>query len=158
MPLLMKRFGRALFVALFGFGVMTSLASQGQAADKQVFQSDDLPSGLPFSPAVKAGGFVFLAGALGIVPGEPRLVPGGIGPETRQALTYLKQNLELAGSTLDKVVKCTVFLADMGDFRAMNAVYREFFPTEPPARTTVAVAGLALGARTEIECIALAGD
>lgn len=130
----------------------------GNAAEKQVFVSPDLPPGLPFSPAVRAGGMVYLSGALGIVPGEPRLVPGGIGPETRQALTYLTDNLALAGSSLDRVVKCTVFLADIADFGGMNQVYREFFPIDPPARTTVAVAALALGARTEIECIALAGD
>lgn len=132
--------------------------STGGAVDKQVFASPDLPPGLPFSPAVRAGDMIYLSGALGHVRGEPRLVPGGIGPETTQALTYLKENLERAGSSLDRVVKCTVFLADINDFGGMNQAYRAFFPVDPPARTTVAVAALALGARTEIECIALAGD
>lgn len=150
--------GRALFAQVFAVALCLAPVMSGHAADKQVFQSPDLPPGLPFSPAVRAGGMIYLSGALGHVRGEPTLVPGGIGPETRQALTYLKENLERAGSSLDKVVKCTVFLADMADFRAMNEEYRKFFPTDPPARTTVAVAGLALGARTEIECVALAGD
>ena len=101
---------------------------------------------------------IYVSGAIGVVRGEPRLVPGGIGPETRQTLTYIKETLERAGSSLERVVKCTVFLADIDDFAAMNEVYRTFFPEAPPARSTVAVAALALGARTEIECIALTGD
>lgn len=132
--------------------------SAAPAADREVIGSPDLPPGLPFSPAVRAGDTIYLSGALGNVRGEPRLVPGGIGPETRQALTYLEETLERAGSSMDRVVKCTVFLASIDDFSAMNAVYREFFPTDPPARSTVAVAGLALGARIEVECIALAGS
>ena len=101
---------------------------------------------------------IYLSGSIGHVCGEPKLVPGGIGPETRQALAYLKENLERAGSSLDRVVKCTVFLSDIGDFGGMNEEYQKFFPVDPPARSTVAVAALALGARTEIECVALAGD
>jgi 2-iminobutanoate/2-iminopropanoate deaminase len=124
---------------------------------KEVFQSPDLPPGLPFSAAVRAGDMIYLSGVIGHVRGEPRLVSGGIGPETEQALTYVRETLERAGSALDRVVKCTVFLADINDFAAMNEVYRTFFPDAPPARSTIAVAGLALGARIEIECIALAG-
>ena len=85
-------------------------------------------------------------------------MPGGIGPETEQALIYIKETLERAGSSLEHAVKCTVFLADIDDFAAMNEVYSAFFPEAPPARSTVAVAGLALGARIEVECIAMAGD
>ena len=136
----------------------SAAASIAGAAEKQVFQSPDLPPGLPFSAAVRAGDMIYVSGAIGVVRGEPRLVPGGIGPETQQTLTYIKETLERAGSSLDRVVKCTVFLADIDDFAAMNDVYRTFFPEAPPARSTVAVAALALGARTEIECIALAGD
>jgi reactive intermediate/imine deaminase len=125
---------------------------------KQVFQSPDLPPGLPFSAAVRAGDTIYVSGAIGHVRGEPRLVPGGIAPETEQALTYIKETLERAGSSLERAVKCTVFLADIDDFGAMNEVYRTFFPEAPPARSTVAVAALALGARIEVECIAMAGD
>ena len=152
-----NRFRRAISALGFALAFCLTPGVSG-AAEKQVFQSPDLPAGLPFSPAVRAGGMIYLSGALGIAPGERRLVPGGIGPETKQALTYLKENLERAGGTLDGVVKCTVFLADIADFGAMNTEYRKFFPVDPPARSTVAVAALALGARTEIECIALAGD
>ncbi len=76
---------------------------------------------------------IYLSGSIGHVCGEPKLVPGGIGPETRQALAYLKENLERAGSSLDRVVKCTVFLSDIGDFGGMNEEYQKFFPVDPPA-------------------------
>lgn len=132
--------------------------SSGAAEMKQVFQSPDLPPGLPFSAAVRAGDTIYVSGAIGHVRGEPRLIPGGIGPETEQAMTYIKETLERAGSSLDRVVKCTVFLVDIDDFGAMNEVYRTFFPEAPPARSTVAVAALALGARIEVECIAMADD
>ena len=142
--------------------VLSSLASTvpvgGAGEMKQVFQSPDLPPGLPFSAAVRGGDTIYVSGAIGHVRGQPQLVAGGIGPETEQALTYVEEILERAGSSLDQVVKCTVFLADIDDFAAMNAVYSTFFREAPPARSTVAVAGLALDARVEIECIALAGD
>ncbi len=115
------------------------------------------PSPLPvFSPAVRTGNLVFLSGQLGNKPGTLELVPGGIGPETEQTLTNIKTLLEQIGLSLDDVVKCTVFLADMADFQAMNEVYARFFPKDPPARSSLAASGLALGARTEIECIAAA--
>jgi len=158
MRTLMNWLGRGLAGPVLALALILMSASVGHAADKQVFQSPDLPPGLPFSPAVRAGDMIYLSGSLGIEPGERRLVPGGIGPETKQALTYLQENLERAGGTLDGVVKCTVFLADIADFSAMNVEYRKFFPVDPPARSTVAVAALALGARTEIECVALADD
>jgi reactive intermediate/imine deaminase len=81
-------------------------------------------------------------------------VPGGIVPETRRTLENIRGILEAAGSSLDRVVKCTVYLADIGDFAAMNEVYASFFPSDPPARSTIAGSGLALGARVEIECLA----
>ncbi len=115
------------------------------------------PSPLPvFSPAVRTGNLVFLSGQIGNRPGTLELVSGGIGPETEQALTNIKTLLEQIGLSLDDVVKCTVFLADMSDFQAMNEVYARFFPKEPPARSSLGANGLALGARTEIECIAAA--
>jgi reactive intermediate/imine deaminase len=110
--------------------------------------------GLPFSPAVRVGNLLFLSGQIGNRPGTTTLVPGGIAAETRQALENIRSVLEHAGSSLDQVVKCTVFLADIADYQAMNAVYREYFPVDPPARSTVAGSGLALGARVEIECMA----
>ena len=109
---------------------------------------------LPYSDAVRAGNLLFLAGTVGTAPGTRQLVPGGVAAETRQVLENIKTNLERHGSSMDQAVKCTVFLADIGDFEAMNAVYRQYFPRNKPARTTVGVAGLPLGARVEIECIA----
>lgn len=121
----------------------------------QPVETDTLPAGLPFPAALAAGGLVFVSGQIGNVPGEMRLVDGGIEAEARQALQHMKAALEAAGSSLDRVVKCTVFFADMKDFQTFNAIYREVFGTHRPARSGVEVKGLALGARLEIECIAL---
>jgi reactive intermediate/imine deaminase len=107
----------------------------------------------PYSAAVRLGDTLYVSGQLGTAPGKG-LVPGGIGPETRQTLENMKGILERHGSSLDQVAKCTVFLADIKDFAAFNEVYREFFKTNLPARSTVAVSGLVIGARIEIECIA----
>ena len=109
---------------------------------------------LPYSDAVRAGGLLFLSGTIGAAPGTRQVVPGGVEAETRQALENIKANLAAHGSSLDRVVKCTVFLADIGDFETMNKVYREYFPRNKPARTTVGVAALPAGARVEIDCIA----
>lgn len=111
---------------------------------------------LPYSDAVRVGELLLLSGAIGSAPGTRDLVPGGVVPETRQTLENIKRNLEAHGSSLDRVVKCTVMLTDIGDFDAMNAVYREYFPRNKPARSTFGVNGLARGARIEIECVALA--
>lgn len=108
------------------------------------------------SSAGRAGGLLFLSGVIGVKPGTRDLVAGGIGPETRQALESIRAVLRSANATLDDVVKCTVFLADFSEAPAMNEVYREFFPSDRPARTTVQVAGLARGARIEIDCVAAA--
>ena len=110
----------------------------------------------PLSAVVRVGDLVFVSGQLGFPPGTRDLVQGGIGPETRVTLEGVAANLAKVGLTMDDVVKCTVFLADIADFAAMNEVYAKAFPKDPPARTTVAVAGLFKSARTEIECIAAA--
>lgn len=113
------------------------------------------PSPLPvFSPAVRTGNLVFLSGQIGNRPGTLELVPGGIEAETEQTLTGIRTLLEEIGLTMADVVKCTVFLADIADYEAMNRVYARYFPEDPPARSTLAASGLALGARVEIECIA----
>jgi reactive intermediate/imine deaminase len=117
---------------------------------------DSLPAVLPFSSAVRVGDTVHVSGQIGHLPGELKLVPGGLVPEARQALSYLREALAAAGSSLERVIKCTVYFADIGDFQAFNAIYAEFFGEHRPARTGVAVAGLALGARVELDCIALA--
>jgi 2-iminobutanoate/2-iminopropanoate deaminase len=118
----------------------------------------DLERKLPFSEAVRAGELLFLSGMLGIKPGTGELIPGGIGPETRQTLEHIRAAVTRHGSSMDRVAKCTVFLADIAEWAAMNEVYVEFFPNNRPARSALGASGLALGARVEIECIAVLGD
>jgi reactive intermediate/imine deaminase len=127
------------------------------AQDKEVIRLPGSLEGLPFSSAVRVGDIIYLSGQIGVLPGTTELVAGGIGPETRQTMENISQVLEYAGSALDRVIKCTVFLSDIGDYAAMNEVYRSFFPGHPPARSALAASGLALGAKVEIECIALSG-
>ncbi len=123
----------------------------------QTFRSDGLPGTLPFPSAVRAGDTIYLSGNIGNKPGTYDLVAGGIGPQTLQTLENMKEVVELAGSSLDRVLKCTCFITDMSDFAAMNEVYAKFFGAHLPARSTIAVKGLAFDAIVEIECIALAG-
>ena len=110
-------------------------------------------SGLPFSSAVRVDNTLYMSGNLGNVPGTSELAPGGIQGETRQTLDNIKAVAEQFGSSMDKVVKCTVFLADIAEWGAMNEVYKTYFKN-PPARSALGASGLALGARVEIECIA----
>jgi len=109
---------------------------------------------LPFSSAVRVDNLLFLSGAVGYDREKGALVEGGIQAETRKTLENISQTLETFGSSMDKVVKCTVFLADMSEWGAMNEVYATFFPNKP-ARSALGASGLALDARTEIECIAV---
>ncbi len=108
---------------------------------------------LPFTAAVRLGNTLYLSGALGIPPGTRQLIEGGIQAETRQTLDNISQTLKNSGSSIDNVVKCTVFLADMSEWAAMNEVYTTYFENKP-ARSAIAASGLALDARVEIECIA----
>ena len=108
-------------------------------------------SGLPFSDAVRVGDMLYLSGQIG-TDSTLKLVPGGIVPETRQTLENIRAVLERNGSSLDRVVKCTVMLADMGEWSTMNSVYVTYFRTHKPARSALGANGLALGARVEIEC------
>jgi 2-iminobutanoate/2-iminopropanoate deaminase len=109
---------------------------------------------LPFSPVVEANGFVFLAGQVGDIPGSHGAVPGGIDAETRAMLDNVGRLLRAVGLDYGDVVRCTVYLRDFADFAAMNAVYREYFPVEPPTRATVGVTALAADYRVEIEVMA----
>jgi 2-iminobutanoate/2-iminopropanoate deaminase len=111
---------------------------------------------LPFSAAVRVGDMLYLSGQLG-TDSSGALVQGGIEPETRQTMENIRAVLEANGSSLDRVVKCLVMLADMAEWGAMNQVYVTFFPDHLPARSAMGASGLALGARVEIECIAVAG-
>jgi 2-iminobutanoate/2-iminopropanoate deaminase len=111
-------------------------------------------SGLPFSQVVEANGFVFLAGQVGNRPGESNAIVGGIEPETRQMLDNVGRLLEAVGLSYRDVVKTTIYLRDFTEFETMNAVYREYFPSEPPTRATVGVTALARDFRVEIEVVA----
>jgi reactive intermediate/imine deaminase len=127
------------------------------AQEKEVIRVPGSLEGLPFSSAVRVGNLLYLSGQIGTLPGSRELAGGGIAAETRQTMENIKQVLEYSGSSLDQVVKCTVFLLNIGDYAAMNEVYASFFENDPPARSTLAASGLALGAQVEIECIALVG-
>ena len=136
---------------------LCAVAVSAVAQERQVIQPPGTAVGLPFSPAVRVGNMLYLSGQIGNRPGTRELADTGIAGQTRQALENVKALLASAGSSLDRAVKCTVFLTDVKDYAAMNAVYATYFPKDPPARSTVAGSGLALGARVEIECLAVAG-
>ena len=124
-------------------------------AVEPVFIQPDGPPANPFSPAVRVGNLVFVSGTLGTKP-DGSLVPGGIEPETRQVLENIKRTLAAAGLGMDRLVKCTAFLADLKEWPAMNAIYRSYFPNgKYPARAAVQ-ATLLNGARVELECVAAA--
>ncbi len=122
---------------------------------KEVVTTEKAKAIGPYSLAIKTGNFVFCSGQAGVDQSTGKLVVGDIEAETRQTLINLGNILEAAGSSLDNVVKTTVFLRDIKEFARMNAVYAEFFKSNPPARSTVQVAALPLGAAVEIEAIAL---
>jgi 2-iminobutanoate/2-iminopropanoate deaminase len=120
-----------------------------------VIHTDAAPQAIgPYSQGIRAGNLVYTAGQVPIDPATGQLIAGGIEDQTRRVLTNVKAILEAAGTSLDRVVKTTVFMADLGQFAAMNAVYAEFFPSAPPARSTFQVAALPRGALLEIEAIA----
>ena len=143
-----------LCAALAVAGVAGAAAPKG----KVEFMSSGkvLPNKLPFSEAVRVGDLVFLSGQIGIAPGTMKVVAGGIKEETRQALENIKTTLSSHGYAMDDLVKCTVMLADMSEWAAMNDVYKTFFGEHFPARSAFGASGLALNARVEIECIAAA--
>jgi 2-iminobutanoate/2-iminopropanoate deaminase len=124
-------------------------------AERKTLSAENTPKAIgPYSPAVRAGDLFFSSGQLGLDPATGERVPGGTAAETRQALLHCAHLLETAGGSMQDVLKTTVFLADLADFSQMNAVYAEFFPDSPPARTTIQAAALPKGARVEIECVA----
>ncbi len=126
-------------------------------AEKEIVRTENAPApfqGAPYNQAVKTGGLVFVAGQLGLRPGEKEMVGPSIAEQTEQVLANLRAILEEAGSSLENLVKTTVFLQDLGDFAAMNEVYARHVGDRPPARSTVEIAGLPSGALVEIEAIA----
>jgi reactive intermediate/imine deaminase len=137
--------------------LVAALAAPLAAQDHRVINVAGAAVGLPFSSAVRVGNMLYLSGQIGNTPGTRQLADTGIAGQTKQAFENIKAVLAAAGSSLERAVKCTVFLTDIKDYAAMNAVYATYFPKDPPARSTVAGTGLALGARIEIECLATVG-
>lgn len=123
---------------------------------RQVISTPDAPQAIgPYSQAISANGFVFVSGQIAIDPANGNIVAGGVAEQTERVMTNLKNILAAAGTSLDKVVKATVFLKNMSDFAAMNEVYGKFFTSAPPARATVEVARLPKDVLVEIDVIAL---
>jgi reactive intermediate/imine deaminase len=155
---MLKRSFRRFTLSAVAISVLAGCAAtnhRGEVAKPEFLNTkQSLERGLPFSEAVRAGGLLFLAGQIGSDAAKSGVVPGGIVPESRQALTHIKDVLERNGLSLADVVKCTVFLADMAEWGAFNNVYKEFFSQPYPARSAFGVNGLAMGARVEVECIA----
>ena len=136
---------------------MTAQTTAQTRPDTEVVKTDKAAAPIgPYSQAIVANGFVFVAGEKGIDPATDKIVPGGVAAETRQTLTNVRNILEAAGTSLDRAVQTFVYLVDIADFGAMNEVYAEFFRVKPPGRTTVAVSALPAGARVEITVTALA--
>ena len=160
----MTRPGLSVLTALAGviFGVVGTLAvqqgspSRPAAAARTVIRPEQAPNtGLPFSPGILVGDTLYLAGHLGRDPVTSQLVMGGIEAETRQALANLGEVLKTAGMGFEHVTTVTVYITNFDEFEKFNAVYREFFPQDPPARATVQVAALNAGARVELQMIAV---
>jgi 2-iminobutanoate/2-iminopropanoate deaminase len=129
--------------------------------EKHVVRTEAAPApfqGAPYSQAIRAGGLVFVSGQLALRPGDKELSGGTVGEQTEQVFANLAAILEAAGSSLDRIVKTTVYLQDLGDFAGMNEVYARHVGDQPPARATIEVAALPSGALVEIEAIALAGE
>jgi 2-iminobutanoate/2-iminopropanoate deaminase len=153
--------------ALAGFagvilGTLLTVALRGDEAGAQtqdrrrVIRPEKSPNtGLPYSPGILAGNTLYLSGNLGRSPASAALVPGGIEAETRQALANMREVLRTAGMDFKDVASVTAYITSFDDFAKFNAVYREFFPADPPARATVQVAALNIGARIELQMIAV---
>ncbi len=112
---------------------------------------------LPFSEAVRVGDMLYLSGQIGTLPNAVALIEGGIAPETRQTMENIREVLEANGASLNDVVKCTLMLADIAEWKEASDIYRSYFTENLPARSAFATTGLALGARVEIECMAYVG-
>jgi len=145
------------FILPLLFAAVMALSAPTNATDVEFLNSPERALDYPFSEAVRVGNILYLSGSLGNMPGTSNLVEGGIGPESHKTMQNIKATLEQFGSSLDEVVKCTVFLQDIGEWPAFNEVYKTYFTAPFPARSALAASGLALGARVEVECIATVG-
>jgi len=156
MLLLTRRHGCTVALAATAFALTACSGARPTPAAEPEFIHPDGPPVNPFSPAVRVGNLVFVSGTLGTTGTGLTLVPGGITPETRQVMENIKRTLAAAGLGMDRLVKCTAFLADLKEWPAMNGVYRSYFTNgKYPARAAVQ-ATLLNGARVELECVAAA--
>jgi reactive intermediate/imine deaminase len=145
-----------LVIVAFAAGLLAHPVLTAQTSPRRVIAPGKFPYlGLPFSPAILVGNTMYLAGVLGRDPSTTKLVSGGIEAETRQALNNIREVLRAGGMDLSDVVTTTAYIVDFKDFDGYNKVYREFFPKDPPARATVAVAALNQGGRVELQMIAV---
>ena len=151
-----QRMRRLVALALTLTALCSCAAGHSSYAPEYITPNGPPPPTRPFSPAVRVGDMLYLAGQIG-TDSSGKIVPGGIQAETRQALSNIRGLLLRNGSSLDRVVRCLVMVADMNEWPAMNEVYATFFPTHFPARSAIGANGLALGARVEIECTAVTG-
>lgn len=145
-----------LLGAVVGFFVTGAVSAKQPATVEFLNSGKVLPTGLPFSEAVRVDKMLYLSGQVGNEPGTLKLVPGGLKEETRQAMNNIKTSLEAHGYTMRDLVKCTVMLADLSKWGEFNEIYKTFFVDRYPARSALGANGLALGAQVEIECIAAA--
>ncbi len=146
---------RVLLIACFGL-LLTNTTFAAKTETIQYLNSGKiLPTGLPFSEAVRVGNTLYLSGQIGILPRTTTLITGGIKAESQQTLQNIQATLETHGYQMSDLVKCTVMLADIKEWAAFNDVYKTFFTTHFPARSALGVNGLAYGARVEVECLAV---
>jgi 2-iminobutanoate/2-iminopropanoate deaminase len=143
-----------------GAAAALAMSSEGSAAQARVERRAIRPAtgpntGLPYSPGILVGDTLYISGHLGQDPAARRVVPGGIEAETRQIMTYVRGVLEGAGMTFEDVVSVNAYLTNLDEFPQFNEVYRTYFPKDPPARTTVGVAALNIGARVELQMVAV---
>lgn len=142
-------------IVRFISGLLVLFSQIAWAADVTFTES---APGRPFSEAVTVDNTVYLAGQLGVIPGEAQVVPGGIEPETHQMMKNIRSTLTTLGLEFGNVVKCTVMLADIAEWSTFNGVYTQYFNPPYPARSAFGASGLALNARVEMECIAVKPD
>jgi len=151
-----------LITAIFTIGILSPIQSLAEATPTVEFNNSGAVLAknmeLPFSESVRVGHTLYLSGQIGTVPGTLSLVKGGIKAETEQTMNNIKAVLEANGLSMKDIVKCTVMLSDMSEWPIFNEVYAKFFEKPYPARSAFGTNGLALGARTEVECLAVVRD
>ena len=143
-------------IVAFAAGAAVHPVLDAQPRGRQVVQPEKFPAtGLPYSPGILVGDTLYISGHLGQDPAARRVVPGGIETETRQIMTYIRGVLEEAGMGFEDVVSVNAYMTNLDEFPKFNEVYRQYFPKDPPARATVGVASLNIGARIELQMVAV---